>query len=79
MSHIATVRLWARDPPAFQSVNSRSKLAAPVYGQAKSTVGVKTGCVVKLTKCWSYNPLLHSGSPILEIRRPDYGFTSSSR
>lgn len=52
MSHIVTVLLLARDPPAFQSACSRLKLAAPFHGPAKSSVGEKSGC-------WNFNPLTH--------------------
>ena len=79
MSHIVTVRLLVRDPPANQSVCSRSKLAAPVHGPAKSIVGEKTGCARVLTCYWNNNPLNHRGCAFLEIKGFKNGFTSSSR
>ena len=78
MSHIVTFRLLVRDPLAIQSACSRLKLAAPVHGPAKSIVGEKTGCAVKLTGSWNDNPLTHRGSPILEIWGFENGFTSSA-
>lgn len=79
MSHIATVRLLARDPPAFLSACSRLKLAASVHGSSESIVGEKIGCARVLTCYWNNNPLNHRGRAFLEIKGFKNGFTSSSR
>jgi len=78
MSHFVTFRLLVRDPLAIQSACSRLKLAAPVHGPAKSIVGEKTGCAVKLTGSWNDNPLHHRGSTFREKRLFENGFTSSA-